>query len=256
VSTIKIEDVAFVRFSVPDLAKMRDSPRSSVVIATADERRVVSRGLGVSPVEHIAAKGNPAFAALGFRAASLADLRFLAEAEGIEIGPFDLPGGGCRVLLRDPDGHRVEVVVGQTPTASLPLPGRETLNSALDRRRLRQTKRLAAGPAHVVRLGHAVLSVASFRTSEAWYRERFGFITSEEITAEPALSVGAFLRCDRGDTPTHHHTLFLLQVPKGPGFNHAAFDVFDLMLGQQRLQRPGVRRSGASDATSWAATTH
>lgn len=30
------------------------------------------------------------------------------------------------------------------------------------------------------------------------------------------------------DTPTDHHTLFLAQLPSGPGFNHAAFEVRDI----------------------------
>jgi catechol 2,3-dioxygenase-like lactoylglutathione lyase family enzyme len=91
----------------------------------------------------------------------------------------------------------------------------------------------------VLRLGHVVLNVSNFRASEAWYKERFGFITSDEIALSPAFSIGAFMRCDRGETLTDHHTLFLLQNPKGPGFNHAAFEVADLddlMLGHQRLK--------------------
>ncbi|MBV9540513.1 MAG: VOC family protein, partial [Alphaproteobacteria bacterium] len=70
---------------------------------------------------------------------------------------------------------------------------------------------------------------------------RFGFITSDEIEAAPGMAIGAFLRCDRGNTPTDHHTLFLLQSPAGaPRFNHAAFEVVDfddLMLGHTHLKR-------------------
>ena len=36
------------------------------------------------------------------------------------------------------------------------------------------------------------------------------------------------MRCDRGATPTDHHTLFVAQLPSGPGFNHAAFEVRDI----------------------------
>ena len=57
-----------------------------------------------------------------------------------------------------------------------------------------------------------------------------------------AAALGAFLRCDRGETPTDHHTLFLLQSPGGPGFNHAAFEVAhfdDLMRGHDHLKRDG-----------------
>ncbi|PZQ58339.1 MAG: glyoxalase, partial [Phenylobacterium zucineum] len=94
----------------------------------------------------------------------------------------------------------------------------------------------------VVRLGHVVLNVSDFRASERWYKDRFGFITSDEIQVAPEFAIGAFMRCDRGDTPTDHHTLFLLQGPKGPGFNHAAYEVADLddlMRGHQRLKDAG-----------------
>ena len=50
------------------------------------------------------------------------------------------------------------------------------------------------------------------------------------------------MRCDRGDQPTDHHTLFLAQLPGGPGFNHAAFEVAgldDLMLGHAHLKARG-----------------
>lgn len=70
------------------------------------------------------------------------------------------------------------------------------------------------------------------------YKSLFGFITSDEIQVAPDVAMGAFLRCDRGDTPTDHHTLFLAQLPTGPGFNHAAFevrDIEDLLAGHARL---------------------
>ena len=53
------------------------------------------------------------------------------------------------------------------------------------------------------------------------------------------ICIGAFMRCDRGDALTDHHTLFLLQGPDGPGFMHAAFEVAnidDLMRGHAHLK--------------------
>jgi catechol 2,3-dioxygenase-like lactoylglutathione lyase family enzyme len=193
-------------------------------------------------VAHITELGEPGFAGLGLRAASLEDLQRLADAEGVSTDAFDAPGGGRRVSLTDPDGRLVEVVAGQEPAPPLAIPPAQAWNTGASRERLRATKRLPAGPAHVVRLGHVVLNVSDFRACERWYKDRFGFITSDEIQLAPAFSLGAFMRCDRGDSLTDHHTLFLLQNPKGPGFNHAAFEVADfddLMLGRQRLQEAG-----------------
>ena len=68
------------------------------------------------------------------------------------------------------------------------------------------------------------------------------FDAPAEREAAPGLAIGAFMRCDRGDTPTDHHTLFLAQLPPGPGFNHAAFEVEgldDLMAGHEHLKRAG-----------------
>ena len=47
------------------------------------------------------------------------------------------------------------------------------------------------------------------------------------------------MRCDRGDQPTDHHTLFLAQLPQPAGYMHAAFEVAhfdDLMLGHAHLK--------------------
>lgn len=242
-STIKIEDVAFVRFRAPDLAQMRAFLEEfGLVIVEAGESRLVARGSGSAPVTHITERGEAGFAGVGFRAANVQDLETLARAEGAQVQDFDAPGGGRRVVLTDPDGHTVEVVAGQSPADPRALPRAQPWNRADLRNRLRATKRIASGPANVVRLGHVVFNVSNFRASEKWYKDRFGFITSDEIALSPEFSIGAFMRCDRGDTPTDHHTLFLVQSPKGPGFNHAAFEVADLddlMRGHQTLKDAG-----------------
>jgi catechol 2,3-dioxygenase-like lactoylglutathione lyase family enzyme len=215
-----------------------------LIVIEESERRLVSRGAGAAPVAHVAELGEPGFAGLAFRAASLVDLHALAAQLGEEALPLDLPGGGEHIILTDPDGHQVEVVAGQSPVEALPIPEMAPWNGARGAARLRATRRLANGPAHVLRLGHAVLNVSDFRASEAWYKERFGFITSDEIALSPEFSLGAFLRCDLGDRPADHHTLFLIQSPRGPGFNHAAFEVLDiddLMVGHRRLAEKGWR---------------
>jgi len=239
-SLIRVEDIAFVRFRAPDLAVMESFlSQFGLRAVESDGLRLFMRGRDGWPFVHATEQGEAGFMALGLRASSLADLEALARAEGLAVEPFDAPGGGFVVRLTDPDGHRVEVVTGQSradPTRFTPRP---PWNSVEDRARLRAVKRTGAGPADVVRIGHAVLNVSDFRASEAWYKQRFGFITSDEIALSPQFSVGAFLRCDRGETPTDHHTLFLLQSPGGPGFNHAAFEVRDLdalMAGHDHLR--------------------
>lgn len=238
-SIIRVEDVAYVRFHVPNLVEMREFLEDfGLVVTEATENRLVVRGCGDQPVLHVAERGEPAFAGLALRASSEKDLERLAKAENVKVEDLDLPGGGRRVRLTDPDGHVVEVVAGQTLVEPLPIHV-ETWNHAADHPRLRSPKRVAPGAAHVLRLGHVVLNVSDFRASEQWYKARFGFITSDEIRVTPEIALGAFMRCDRGDLPTDHHTLFLAQSPSGPGFNHAAFEVADLddlMRGHEHLK--------------------
>jgi catechol 2,3-dioxygenase-like lactoylglutathione lyase family enzyme len=240
-STIRIEDISHVRFSAPDLEVMRVFLEEFGLTAVASDDGVLyARGAGPAPFIHATSEGEAQFVALGLRAESVEDLAKLAAREKAKVEPYAVPGGGSVVVLTDPDGRRVEVVAGQAKAAPLPLEPDGPHNHAQAKTRLRAPLRLAGGPAHVVRLGHAVLEVKDFRVSEAWYKERFGFITSDEIEMAPGQAAGAFLRCDRGETPTDHHTLFLLQSPNAPRLNHAAFEVAnfdDLMRGHTHLKR-------------------
>jgi len=228
-SIIRIEDIAHVRFRAPDLDAMETFlAEFGLVRAHCDDSRLFMRGLGTSPFLHATEKGEAGFAGLGLRAQSAGDLNKLAKALDAKVEALDAPGGGQVVRLTDPDGFAVDVVAGQAPVAALPAPPREALNDVRRHDRLNQVKRVAAGPAHVLRLGHCVLNVSNFRASEAWYKERFGFITSDELYAGTKENVlGAFMRCDRGAQPTDHHTLFLAGFGEAK-FNHAAFEVADM----------------------------
>jgi catechol 2,3-dioxygenase-like lactoylglutathione lyase family enzyme len=242
-SIAKAEDVAYVRFSAPDLDVMRaflaDFGLSEV---EGPAGRLVMRGAGDAPFLHATAEGPAGFQALGLRLAGVEDLERLAGEDGALVEQLDAPGGGFVVRLRDPDGHGVEAVAGQIPAEPSRPPPAPPWNDIRRHARLHAVKRIPAGPARVQRLGHCVLNVSNFRASERWYKERFGFITSDEVAVSPDFAVGAFMRCDRGATLTDHHTLFLAQSPSGPGFNHAAFEVADLddlMRGHDHLAAAG-----------------
>lgn len=239
---IKIEDVSYVAFKAPDLDKMDKFLKDFGLSTTLEAGCLYAHGLGPSPYLHMTEQGSPGFSALGLRAASVADVVALGKAEG--VAPYELkrPGGGMAITLHDPDGYKIEVLAGQMTLGEGVLPSSDGWNDAYEKARLRRPKRLGRSPAHVVRLGHCVLSVSDFRRSERWYKERFGFITSDEIAAAPEVAIGAFMRCDRGDVPTDHHSLFLMQHPAGVGFHHAAFevaDVDDLLSGHDWLVKAG-----------------
>ena len=239
-SVIKIEDIAHVKFQAPDLSRMRAFLTEFGLDAWhAEDGRLYARAGDGIPFNHVTEKGPAGFQGLGFRAESLEDLEELAASERVELLDLPTPGGGKYVRLEDPDGILVEVVAGQERAERAMPPSEPARNSATVRARRRQPVRLDAGPSHVLRLGHCVLNVSDFRVSERWYKDRFGFITSDEIEVASGLAVGAFMRCDRGDQPTDHHTLFLAQLPQKPGYMHAAFEVAgldDLMLGHAHLK--------------------
>ena len=237
---IKIDDIAYVRFAAPDLAAMQAFLEDfGLLCSMGADGRLYARGLDGRPFLHVTERGDPAFLALGLRAVGIDDVQRLAAAEGAAVTDLAMPGGGSMVRLVDPDGFVVEVVAGQQDASPMPVPRDAVRNSAAGRPRFRSSVRVPKGPAHVVRLGHCVLNVSDFRTSERWYKDRFGFLTSDEIEAAPGLALGAFMRCDRGDKPADHHTLFLAQLPQPKGFLHAAFEVAnfdDLMAGHAHLK--------------------
>lgn len=239
---INVEDIAHVRFAAPDLGAMRAFLTDFGLECFEYEGQLYGRGSDGRPFIHATEPGEAAFKALGLRAASVADLEKLAAAAGASVEDATTPGGGKVVRLTDPDGYQIEVVAGQVNTAPGTTRAEPPRNSAAAHPRLRATVRLDPGPAQVLRIGHCVLKVRDFRTSEVWYKKRFGFLTSDEVEAAKDLPLGAFMRCNLGNRPADHHTLFLAQLPGKPEFLHAAFEVAnldDLMLGHAHLKARG-----------------
>ncbi len=242
-SHTKVQDISHVRFTAPDLKEMsRFLTEFGLTPWLGNDGVLYARGTGPAPFIHATTFGEPGFASIGFRASCVADLEILALADGKPMERLTTPGGGYVVRLTDPDGYAVEVVSDQATFPATPTDAGNPLNTAAVKTRLHSSVRITAGPASVARLGHAVLGVKDFRTSEQWYKSRFGFITSDAIEAAPGVTIGAFLRCDLGASLTDHHTLFLLQSPQAPRFMHAAFEVAhfdDLMRGHAHLEAAG-----------------
>lgn len=243
-SVVKAFDVAYVRFRAPDLGRMEAFLRDfGMVVAERTDQRLVMRGHGTSSFLHATDLAEEAgFAGFGIWVNSLEDLQKIAAHDSRPIEDLDTPGGGKVVRLTDPDGFTVEVVYGQAEADPIPFKTRETWNQGGQYPRETLLRRVEKGASHLLRLGHVVLGVSDFRRSEQWYKSRFGLVTSDEIRPAPGVAIGAFLRCDRGDEPCDHHTLFLLQRPMPAGFMHAAFEVADLddlMTGHEHLKTGG-----------------
>ncbi len=239
-SITKAVDLAYVRFSAPDLDAMeRFLGDFGLTRAGRTDDALYMKGCGGAPFAHVTHRGEAGFRGVAFALADMAALETLSAKTGAPIAAMDGPGAGKGVRLTDPNGFTVEAVVRTSGAPSLPV---ETpANDARRRARLNAVHRVPGGAAHVLRLGHCVLNVRDFRESEAWYKAHFGLITSDEIELQPGMALGAFLRCDQGARPVDHHTLFLVGTGE-PKFNHAAFEVLsadDLLSGHHHLKTKG-----------------
>jgi len=241
---IKVKDVAYVRFGAPDLDRMERFLHDFGLVTTArEEDRLFVRGSDPEPYVHVTERGEAGFRGVAFEAASAADLEAASRIEGASpVEKIDAPGGGRRVRFSDPDGFEVEVVHGRELLSPLPVTGARPLNRGSDRQRLGELQRVPVGPARVKRLGHCVLRVSDFETSDGWYRSHFGLLASDDIVAPGREApLARFLRCDRGDAYVDHHT-FLCVGGGQPGFDHAAFEVEDfdaVMAGHDHLAKAG-----------------
>lgn len=241
---IKVSDVAWVRFSAPDLDEMERFGRDfGLVRAARTPDALYLRGSDPDPWIHVTHRGAPGFLGLAFECASAADLKTAAGMEGASaVEPVEEPGGGARVRMRDPDGFAVELVHGRIPVPELPVERALPGNTGGEQRRIGRPQRIPQGPARVKRLGHVVVRVADFPTSAAWYESCFGLLRSDEIyLGDPSNLITAFMRCDRGEIPVDHHSFLCVGIGE-PGFEHAAFEVQDIdavMTGHEHLREAG-----------------
>ena len=91
---------------------------------------------------------------------------------------------------------------------------------------MNDTQRPALEPPQITKLGHSRDRPTS-RRSARWYMDTLGFIPSDVMCLPEGTPIGAFMRLDRGDEPTDHHTLFVALALKSK-VDHVAFEVVDL----------------------------
>jgi hypothetical protein len=121
-SIVTADDVAFVRFTAPDLSIMRQFLQDfGMLDALSADGSLFMRGYGTAPFLHATAHGQPGFAGFGIRLNSDEDLQRLSQAEAVPVTKLDAPGGGHCVRLADPDGFVVEAVAGQAQAEARPV---------------------------------------------------------------------------------------------------------------------------------------
>lgn len=229
---VQVSDVLYPRLSVPDLDAMESFLMDfGMVRAARDDETLYMRGTGAAAYVHVVHKGPPGFTGFAFGVGSRDDLDRLAASEGFTaVEPRSEADGGWRTTTRDPDGNLVEVVFGQsTSNAVAASPRRLNIGDRFER--LGELQRIAPGPSRIKRFGHLALNVANPAASLAWYHARFGLIASDRVNIAPGMPAAIFVRCDRGTTPTDHHTMLLASSMAAggvSGLNHLSWEVCDI----------------------------
>lgn len=247
---VKVADLAWLEFHKPDLLKAEAFALAfgfSVAFRSAEEIHLRGARAGAACV--IIRKGaRTRFIGAAFQAAEESDVLRLATAKGQRVQRLPENLGGIGVTLRDPGGKTVRVVAG---ARELPqLPGQRALprNVTESSDRINAPQRPPRVPAVVERLGHVVVSRTRYLENLNWYLEHLGLIVSDFLYYDGQRERGpvmAFIRCDRGSTPTDHHTLAMTLGPSDR-YVHSAYQVCDLdalAAGGEFLAERGYRRS-------------
>lgn len=236
--TIKVHDIAWLEFQKPDLIKARAFAEAfgfTVSLSTDNELHLRGTTVG-SPCVIIRKGTRTRFVGAAFRAADASDVMRLAEATGNRVHRLPDTIGGVAVTLTDPSGQAVKVVAELDAHPELPgqrvheynFGTRHTATS--DAPRLNATQRPPREPARVERLGHVVIQRSRYLENLDWYLRHLGLIVSDFLYYDGQRQRGpvmSFIRCDRGSTPTDHHTLAMALGPSDR-YVHSAYQVCDL----------------------------
>ncbi|MBJ7336926.1 VOC family protein [Mycolicibacterium sp.] len=247
---IKVHDIAWLEFEKPDLVRAEAFAHAfgfATVLRTDD--RLQLRGTDPAAPCLMVRKGvRSRFVGYAFTAHDEVDVLSLADAMGAPTRALPESIGGIAVDLIDPSGIPVHVVAGTHPLAALPPQALHTLNVGHDTLRTNATQRPPRIPARVQRLGHVVLQSTRYLEALNWYLDNLGMIVSDFLYFPGQRDRGptmSFIRCDRGDTPTDHHTLAMALGPRNR-YVHSAYQVADLdalAAGGEYLRERGYQRS-------------
>jgi catechol 2,3-dioxygenase-like lactoylglutathione lyase family enzyme len=247
---IKVHDLAWLEFEKPDLAASERFAQAfgfSTVSRTGDD--LLLRGTEAGATCVVVRRGSRSrFTGVAFHAAEAADVLRLADATGAPAAKLPENLGGLGVDLVDPGGLRVRVVADAHEHAQLPGQPVQAFNFGTETARSNSTQRPPREPAKVQRLGHVVLQRTKYVETLNWYLEHLGLIVSDFLYHPGQRQRGptmSFIRCDRGMTPTDHHTVAMTLGPSNR-YVHSAYQVADLdalAAGGEYLLDRGFHRS-------------
>ncbi|RZU74392.1 glyoxalase/bleomycin resistance protein/dioxygenase superfamily protein [Micromonospora kangleipakensis] len=247
---VKVHDLAWLEFQKPDLEGAEVFARAfgfTTSLRTQDELHLRGTDPG-TPCVLIRRGPRSRFVGPAFRAAEPNDVLRLADATGRTMASLPESLGGVTMDLVDPSGVRVRVVADTHELPALPTQAPLTFNVGPDVARVNATQRPPREPAKVQRLGHVVLQTTRYLETLNWYLEHLGLIVSDFLYHQGQRERGptmSFIRCDRGSTPSDHHTLAMTLGPANR-YVHSAYQVPDLdslAAGGEYLLGQGYQRS-------------
>ena len=245
---IKVHDLAWLEFEKPNLDQAEAFAHAfgfSTALRTPDALQLRGTDPGAPCV--LIRQGRSRFVGPAFRAADSADVLRLAQATGATATKLPESVGGLSVELTDPTGLAVRVVSDTDDLAALRGQEPLELNFGHASPRANSTQRAPREPAKVQRLGHVVLQTTKYLESLNWYLQHLGLIVSDFLYYPGQRERGpvmSFIRCDRGATPTDHHTLAMTLGPTR--YVHSAYQVADLdalAAGGEYLREQGYQHS-------------
>ena len=292
----KASDVAYVRFSVPDLKMYKRwliDFGFKIIFESKDS--IYSRGLSGDGFCHVVHKGPAKFLGFAMQMGQESDLSALHKNIDGCTKPHEIPGiegeisGGKRVSFIDPVcGFLVEAVHGRKIDKIQPLRERVEYNYGDKKKYRRPSNKLQdisgnreadgsntiyPGPPEILKIGHVVIAapVGLHHKMMEFMMKTFGIIPTDSAIFETPKSAeghsinpqmfemlekagpspiypgtfaeglptyAAFFRCDLGETPTDHHTFFILSnldkrmAPDGekinPQLSHVSYEVSSL----------------------------
>ena len=247
---IKVADLAWLEFEKPDLVRAEAFANAfgfHTVSRGADELHLRGTDAG-APCVILRRGPQTRFLGLAFAADNEGDLARLADRTGARTEHLPESLGGVAVQLADPSGIPVKVVAGLTDLPALSTQTPHVFNFGHDLRRSNTTQRPPRAPAQIQRLGHVVLQSTRYVEALNWYVDHLGLIVSDFLYYPGQRQRGptmSFIRCDRGPTPTDHHTLAMALGPANR-YVHSAYQVSDLdalAAGGEFLRERGYFRS-------------
>lgn len=224
-----IEGLRSVALTVPDLAAAETFYTQVWRLAVAAREAGVTYFRGSGRDHHLIAlrqqPGLPQILRVTLRArseAALAEIAAATRAAGgvVELAPAGAadPAGGRRLVIRDPDGRRYEIVHGDARRTADDPPPRD------------QPQRLA----------HAVLNSHDVESTRVFMERALGFAQADRTR------IMAFMNCD-----VDHHSIAIGDTDND-ALNHIAF----VMPTLDAVMRGGGRMKDAGHAIEWGPGRH